>query len=189
MGLSYRWIKDVGPGPQGWVNAQSLDFPFCVTNFSIISVNQGKINNGMKSLSCLPSVPPTCAHRCHLQGHLLRKECCEEIHLCGSTSQMLWWWCWRWACMSLLTLSPSHTHILFGVNKLFRRVGTLRNSYLCTNWATTQKEWETEQVLLMVLEWRRSSESGYWHLYSLSSFIRPNNSDNNFPSCSRANSF
>lgn len=37
--------------------------------------------------------------------------------------------------------------------------------------------WDTEQVLLVSLEWRRSSESGCGHLYSLSSFIRPNYSD------------
>lgn len=35
--------------------------------------------------------------------------------------------------------------------------------------------WDTE--LLVVLKWRRSSESVCGHLYSLSLFIRPNNSD------------
>lgn len=119
-------------------------FHFVLTNFSIISVNQSKINNVMELLSCPPSVLPMCdSTGCHLQRHLLRQKCWGEIQLCGKTPQISRWWCWRWACMSLLkilTLSPSHTHILFGVNQFFWCVGTLRNSYLHTNWATTQKE-------------------------------------------------
>lgn len=86
MGLSYRWIKDVGPGPQGWENAQGLDFPFYVTNFSIISVSQGKTNSGIELLGCLLSVVPMCdSTGYHLRRHLLRNKCCEEIHLRGST--------------------------------------------------------------------------------------------------------
>lgn len=78
--------------------------------------------------------------------------------------------------MSLLTLSPSHTHLLLGVNKFFWCVGTLRNSYVCAN-SQGIVLWDSEQVLLVVLEWRKSLESVCSHLYSLSFLIRPNNSD------------
>lgn len=193
VGLSYRWIKGVGPGPQEWENAQGLDSPFCVTHFSIISANQGKTNNGVELLSCLPSVLPTCySTGFHLQGHLFRNKCCEEIHQWGSTSQISRGWCWRWPCTSLLTLSCSNTHFVLGWTsssgvwysrghpKKFLPAHKLsHNSKWTEHWASAPSALGAEEELRKCL---------WSFIFSLLLHQAKQFRQNNFSSCSRANS-